>query len=393
MAGSLAWEEVEKSVKESKSRQGGGGRRLFLDTDQPTEIRFIGLNGKEPYIYKRHYDAKTKRYIVCAEDEAKEGKHEGCVVCMLAKTLRGREARVKSPQRLYAVTVFDPRKYHYVESKPEGEQYQPCTKDDEGQCRWCKRGIERKINGVRHWSMAEQVIMQLRTFEKDVLGKKCARDGGRIKVVGYQCPTCETEMEPDDPTEEIRCIACEKEMGKKPVLRKPKEVISCKTCGPKARRISLADAWITITKTGQKQSTSYNFNPGETEPFDPEDVLKEFPDLKKIKAIKFSAHPDFQPDSAGEQAAILGVKNPFKATAKADEEEDDDDDDDIEYKGKKRKPKDEDDDEDDDDAPKKKRRPAADDEDDDEDDAPKKKKKRSRDDDDDDEDADGGIFD
>jgi hypothetical protein len=387
--GTLNWDEIERSVKSGKKTQ-GGGRRLFLDTDDPADIRFIGLDNKEPFIYKRHYDAKSKRYIVCAEDHAKAGEHEGCVVCILAKTLRGKDARVKSPQRLYAVTVFDPRKYHFVESKPAGEQYQPCT-EDEGTCRWCRKNVERKINGVRHWSIPEAVIMQLRTFERDALGKRCGRcDGGRIKVTGYECPVCETEMEPDDPNEELRCIACEKEMGKKPVLRKPKEVIECKNCGPKGRRITLADAWISVTKTGNKKQTSYNFTVGEVEPFDAEAVVADFKDMdaKKITAINFADHPDFQPPSAAEMAAILGVRNPFAKGGKDDDDDDEDADRTMKFKG--RRTKDEDDDDDEDDAPKaKKRKAAADDDDEDEDDPPKKKR-RSRDDDDDEDDK---IFD
>lgn len=386
--GTLNWSEVERSAKEGKKKQGGGGRRLFLATDEPAEIRFIGLGGDEPFIYKRHFDGKTKQYIVCAEDYAKAGEHEGCVVCMLAKTLRGKEARVKSPQRLYAVTVFDPRKYHYVESKPEGEQYQPCTKDD-GQCRWCNKNNERKINGVRHWSMPEAVILQLRTFERDALGKRCARcDGGRIKVTGYECPNCESELEPDDPNEEVRCITCEKEMGKKPVLRRPKEIIECKNCGPKGRRLTLADAWIAVTKTGSKKQTSYNFSVGDVEKFDPDTFTDEFKDLKKIQPIKFDEHPDFEPPSAAEMAAALGISNPFHKGKNRDD--DDEDDDDVKFRRSKRKASDDDDDDEDDAPPKKKKRPV--DDDDDEDEAPKKKR-RPKDDDDDDDDDDTTIFD
>ena len=362
---SLNWDEVERSAKEAKKQQ-NAGRRLFLENGDAAEIRFIGLGKNEPFIYKRHYDAKSKRYIVCAEDHVKAGEHEGCVVCALARTLRGKEARVKPPQRLYAVSVFDPRKYHYVESKPKGEQYQPCTDDDS--CRYCRKGNERKINGVRHWSMAEGLVLQLRQFERDVLGKTCARDGGRIKVTGYECPTCEAELEPDDPAEEMRCVSCEKEQGKKPVQVLPKEVVACKTCGPKGKRLTLADAWVSVVKTGERKNTTYNFNVGEVEPFDPDVFLKEFPDLKKIKPINFSENADFEPPSAGEMAAILGVDNPFGRSKKRRDEDDDDDDteDDDDDRPAKRRAKDEDDDDEDDAPPKKKRRPADDDDDDDE---------------------------
>jgi hypothetical protein len=384
---SLRWDEVEKSAKENQAKQ-SSTRRLFLETGEPTDIRFIGLENDEPFIYKRHFDGKTKKYINCAEDHAKAGEHEGCVACAIAQSMRGKDARLKSPQRLYAVSVFDPRKQHFVEKLEGNERYQPCADDET--CKWCRRGIERTINGVRHWSLAEGLVLQLRTFERDVLGKQCARDGGRIKVTGYVCPTCENELEPDgDPTEEMRCRDCEKEQGKKPIQVVPKPVITCKTCGPKGRRLTLADAWVSVIKNGQKKNTTYNFSVGEIEPFDPDVYLKEFPKLKKIKPVVFEGHPDFEPPSAGEMAILLGVDNPFGKSSKKrrdpDEDDDEDDDDEVEFKSKKKKPVDEDD-EDDDDPPKKKKKPVDDEDEDDEDDEPKKKKKRPADDDDDEED-------
>lgn len=384
----LDWMEVEKSVKKGQSERGGGGRRLMLVNGETAEIRFIGLEktkNPEPFIFKQHYDVKTKRYLVCAEDHAKAGEHEGCVACAVAKGQRGKDARLKSPQRLYAVSVFDPRKYHFLENRPKGEQYEPCADDDS--CKFCRRNVERRINGVRYWSMAENLILQLKNFERDVLGKKCGNCGtGKIKVTGYECPVCEEEMEPDDPSEEIRCLSCEKEAGKKPVLRKPKEIVSCRSCGPKGRRLTLADAWVTVSRSGERQKTTYNLGVGEVEEFDPEPFLKEFPGLKKIKPINFWESPDFDPLSAGEQAAVLGVRNPFGGKGGGlGEDDDDDEDDDVEDRPRKKKRSVDDDDDEDDDPPKKKRRPVDDDEDD-EDDVPRKKKKRPVDDDDDDDD-------
>lgn len=362
----MEWSEIEKSVKDSRKTQSGGGRRLFMADGDSADLRFFAPKG-EPYIYKQHFDATTRKYIVCAEDAAKAGEHDGCVACSIARTLRGPKARLKSPQRKYAASVFDPRKYHFVEANAKGKQYQPCTDDDS--CRWCRRGVDRKINGVRHWSMAEQVILQLKKFVGDTLGKRCRRcENGRIKVMGYQCPTCESELEPDDPAEEVRCIACEKEQGKKPVLVKAKEIISCKNCGPKGKRMTLSDAWVTVSKSGELQNTTWNFTLGEVEPFDPDTFIQEFPDLKKIVPIDFAHNEEFQPLSAREQALILGVD--VGAKDDDDEEEENiftkarkkniapDDDDDVPRK-KKRVVVDDDEDE----APKKKRRPVDDEED------------------------------
>jgi hypothetical protein len=367
MAGSLQWDEVEKSVKESK-RRSGGANRFYLSDGESAEIRLIGVGHGEPHIYKRHYDAKTGAYLVCAEDKAKEGEHEGCVACAVAKGLRGKTARLKSPQRVYGLSVFDPRKYHYVEKKPKGEQYQTCT-DDES-CRYCNRDMERKINGVRHWTLADNLIMQLRMFEHDTLGKKCAKcDNGKIKVLRYQCPVCEEELEPDDPTEDVRCISCEKELKKKPVLRRAKEIVSCRNCGPKGRRVTLANAWIEVSRSGQRAQTTWNFNVGDVEPFNPDPFIKEFPDAFKggVEPIDFANHPDFEPLSAAQMAALLDVDNPFggKSRKKSDDDDDEDDDEDIKPRGKKKRAADDDDDDDDDPPAKKKKKPADDDDDDD----------------------------
>jgi hypothetical protein len=363
--GSMNWDEVERSAKEGQRQRGGGGR-LYLEDGDTADLRIIS---KELYIYKRHFDAKTSKYIVCAEDYVKAGDHEGCVACAIAKTLRGKTARLKSPQRLYAISVFDPRKFHYVESKPKDEQYQDCTDDDS--CRYCRRNVERKIRGVRHWSLAENLALQLRTFERDTLGKKCRKCGtGKIKVKGYQCPVCESDMEPDEPGERQRCIPCEKELGKRPVERVAKEVITCTNCGPKGRRLTLADAWISVTKSGKRQNTTWNFTVGDIEPFDPEPFLKEFKDLK-IEPIDFTTHPDFLPLSAAEQALLLDVDNPFakgRKRASNDDEDDEDDGDEkptVKFRNKKKKSSD---DEDDDDDPPRKKKKRDDDEDEDEDD-------------------------
>lgn len=376
----LNWNEVNKSVKEGERQRSGGARRLYIKDGESVDIRLIG-GEDEPFIYKRHYDAKTGRYIPCAEDEAKAGRHQGCVACMVARAVRGegKTARLKSPQRVYVVSVFDPRKFHYVESKPKGEQYQPCADDDS--CRYCRKGLERKINGVRYWEMAENLITQLRQFEVSTLGKRCARcQTGRVKVAKYICPTCEEELEPDDPTQEVRCVSCEKESGKKLVEVKAKEVVHCAKCGPKGRRISLEHAWITVSVSGQRASKTWNFNVGEVEEFDADAFLKEFPDLKKIAPLHLSEMPDFQPASAAEQAAILGVPNPFgKGSKKAADDDDDDD-----PPRRKKRPVDDDDDDDDAPPPKKKKKGLFD-ESFEEDDAPKKGKKPAADDDDEDE--------
>jgi DNA-directed RNA polymerase subunit RPC12/RpoP len=212
-------------------------------------------------------------------------------------------------------------------------------------------------------------VNQLRSFENEVLGKYCAKcKTGRIKVIKYQCPTCEEQIEPDDPTEKIRCLTCESEQKKKPVLVQPKEVLVCKNGCSKPRRVSLSDTWVSISRAGTGPQTTYNFAAGEVEKFDPAPFMKEF-ELKKIEPIDFENNGDFIPLSTGEQAAVLNIDNPFGegGSSRRKKKDDDDEEDEVEYRRSKKKKAD-DDDEDDDEKPrnKKKKDDDEDEEDDDE---------------------------
>jgi hypothetical protein len=121
----------------------------------------------------------------------------------------------------------------------------------------------------------------------------------------------------DDPFEERRCFECGTKT--KVVMVKPKEIVVCSKgiCGAKARRTSLADAWVTVTRAGEQMNTTYNFSPGDIEPL-PEA-------LKGLKPVDFAHDPEFQPLSAGEQAAALGIVNPYRDVASTKEEDEDED--------------------------------------------------------------------
>jgi hypothetical protein len=87
----------------------------------------------------------------------------------------------------------------------------------------------------------------------------------------------------------------------------PQEVVVCSKGCKQARRTSLADAWVIVTRSGEKTSTTYNFGVGEIEPLDDE-----------IKPLDFPTLSEFQPLSAPEMAAKLGVQNPFRKSDTSD---------------------------------------------------------------------------
>lgn len=321
---SMNWGDARQAFSESRGSGGNSGFRFVISDKESVPVRFlIPESGDEPYIYKRHY-VKNKGYHVCAEDLAEDNKHAGCVICVEAKN-QGKKGPVGLSNRAFAFSVYDPRKTHVFKEKVAGKdgkesKYHPCA--DDPTCRWCKKGDVPKVNGLRHWTLSGKVAQQLETWERQVLGKNCAAcDRGTIKVTSYVCPKCEAEMEIDDPNEESRCFECsnasKKKGGPKVVMVHPQEVVVCSRGCDDARRKSLADSWIMVTRSGADQDTSYNFTVTE-EPMEvPSDV----------KSIDFKTNPDFKPAPANEQAAMLQVQNPFRGGRRPAAAEDPDDDD------------------------------------------------------------------
>jgi len=314
MTGSrLNWGDTKKAINESK--RGKGGRRFQIRDGESVAIRFL-VNDKEPFIYKRHYDNRNSRYLVCAEDAVSQGKHPGCVPCYVAKQ-QGKSGQVRQAARVFGFSVFDPRKTHYLEN--EKDRYQTCK--DDPTCKWCRKGFESRLNGVSHWSLAVAVAEQLQVFERDLLGIKCAAcQLGTIKVKQYVCPECDTELDVDDPFEEARCFECGTKA--KIVMVLPREIVTCSRGCPKPRRTSLADAFVIVTRSGEGTSTTYNFSVGDIAPI-PADWI--------VVPVDFARDPEFLPIGASEQAAALGVANPFRHGLESGRAGDDEPDDDIPF--------------------------------------------------------------
>lgn len=302
---------------------GGGnfkqGRRFVIKDGETVEVRFL-VNDNEPFIFKEHYVAQARRYLICAEDAVQENKHTGCVPCFLART---NNKKYKNAARKYAFSLIDSRKFHVLEV--EGKKvYKTCTSDES--CKYCRKGNEAKSSGVRYWNVNQTVADQIRQFEKESLGKACMC-GGRVKVVQYICPECDAELEPEDPLEPTRCFICEKEHGKKkPCMVHAEEVLKCTKCKD-PKRVSLANAWVTVTRSGEGTTTTYNLGLAEVAP-----LGKEY---KELKPVEFATHQDFKPVSSGEQAAICNTRNPFTSGPAAEDaprpKDDDEDPDDIDF--------------------------------------------------------------
>lgn len=342
----LDWGTANRAM--AKSSSGSGGIRRFQIKDgEMVSIRFIGGKG-EPFIWKRHYvkQGKGGTYFVCAEPAHRAGDHEGCVGCLLARA-QGKQGAMKFPQNVASFSVLDPRLFHMLDEEYQGSKFHLCKKtdedDDDSLCRFCRKGNKPKLTGVRPWTVAKKVFEQIRDFAKR-LGNRCAVCGtGKITTIGYVCPECGEAMEPDDPNEEQKCFKCSPKG--KPVLVMPLERVECSKGCKKPRRAVLGDAWVNLTRIGERTETTYNFERGDIEPL-PEKFAS-------LKPINFAKEDEFQPLSAAGQAQLLGVRNPFGKGSKYDEDEDE--------KPKKRRLTGDDDDDDD---PPKRRREKDDDEDD-----------------------------
>lgn len=285
----LNWGQVKKNMDAAKAKR-FISRRFIIKNGETVPVRIL-VNPNEPFIFKRHYVNATKQYLVCAEDAALAGQHEGCVACDMARA-GGRSSIVKLPQIVYAISLYDPRKIHKVEYGQE-TKYELCTED--ARCRHCRMGNKPTLNGVRHWTMNESVANQLREFEINVLGNRCMCGVGMLKVIEFICPNCQAPMEPDNPNDAARC-----QCGQ---IVYPQPVHKCSRCN-EPRPMSLADTWLIITRAGEGTSTSYNFNPGEVEPFS-------FTD--DIKPLDFAHDPEFQPLAAQQMAGALRVPGQYAA--------------------------------------------------------------------------------
>lgn len=362
MGNSFGWKEFDTAVEASK-RQRNRVNRLRLEPNESASVRFL-VNENEPYIFRQHYSKSANRYFVCAQPLVESGDAEGCVACYVAKT-NGKDGPVRGAAPKYAVSVFDPRKYHRIETSKGDKkfEYEDCSEDKS--CKYCKRGDEQRTNGVRHWALAETVAMQLRQFEREVLGKKCGSCGvSSVKSVRFECPECEEELDVDDPFVETRCFSCSK---KDIVMVMPHEVLSCKGGCKKPRRATLADAWLEVMKSGSGTQTAYNFAVGDIEPF----VIPEGLPEDSVKPVDFANEAEFQPLGVSEQCAVLGVPNPFKSVPGGTRDDDDDD----PPKSKKKAVADDDDDEDEPPIFARKKARTAPADDDDEDDTPRARKK------------------
>jgi hypothetical protein len=317
MAGvGLDWGEANRAM--AKSGGGSGGARRFQIKDGETvSIRFIGGKG-EPFIWKRHFvkQGKGGTYFVCAEPAQKAGKHEGCVGCMLARQ-QGKNGALKFPQNVASFSVLDPRLFHMLDEEYQGSKFHLCKKtdedDDDSVCKFCRKDNKPKLSGVRHWTVAKKVFEQIRDFAKR-LSTRCVTCGvGKITTVGYECPECGTEMEPDDPHEEQKCFKCSTSRNATMVV--PFERVECSKGCKKPRRASINDAWVNLTRSGEKTETTYNFERGDIESLPAKYAY--------LKPIDFAKEDEFQPMSADAQAQLLGVRNPFGKKSKFDDSEDD----------------------------------------------------------------------
>lgn len=321
MAKTLNWGEVSKQAASSGQ---SSGYRMTIADGETVAIKFlIPDDGSEPFPYKRHY-IKDKGYHVCAEDAAEEGNHAGCVFCREAG--KGPVGRV---QRVFAFSVFDPRKQHIfkdpvkVKGFDKPQRFANCP--DDATCKFCRNGDEPKVNGVRHWTQSAKGAQQLRLWALQVLGKTCAScNAGKIKITGYECPRCEEPMDIDDPEEKSRCFECTKQAKKDGksggVSVLPREVLTCSRGCEEPRRLDLTDVWVEVTRSGADTSTTYNFTR-----YLGDDPVKLPTDLAPIN---FSKNPAFIPKPANEQAVTLGISNPFKGGKKKSRDDDDDDEDD-----------------------------------------------------------------
>ncbi len=318
--------KVRESKQESDNRK-GDARRFMINTGESRILRFFGNfeNNEDPIMAAVHYVKrlpKGQQYQQCGKND---DSHPGCVLCHLQPSDKG----IGWPNLRAYFWIRDYSKYHkmdaavnvikasYVQQvgkapKPSDyyeTKYPACTATRTRQCEWCKMGNTAIDNGFKYWELATKyadglVSQQAALREYCLCGARDEEGGHTLYVTQYLCsnPKCnaEVEFDPLSGNVVVACGHCRKTLT-------PTEVLACTAeCG-NPRRADLQDFLFKVTKTGDEQSTNYNFEP--IHPVRPptEEELAESNEKKPVWEDLV------RPDPAEVQAKNLGLpESPIK---------------------------------------------------------------------------------
>ena len=286
----------------------------------------------EPFIFISHWIPKIQRPVTCADDDIWDDVEgvDGCVPC--AKRAEGGQWKKKLgfPVDKYGYTVVDLRMIHKVEKGDSENQYETCTLDELGKCKWCKRENEDGpvfpaiMRGRRRLECGKQRAGQIMALN-DKLGRKCLFCNGRLVSDGWSCGSCGEVFEDIDAEGiAMRCPEC----GHKGL---PTELVRHKKTPSdehEAVRGSLSDCVIIATRDGSDKDTVYTYD---AEDFDAGPTEEEW---EKWGGM-IDWMEELKPEKSKKVAAKLGLREDPLSEGKVggssyddDDDEDDDDEDD-----------------------------------------------------------------
>jgi len=202
--------------------------------------------------------------------------------------------------------------WHLVDSDrtdDQGKPYKDWVPCEGRRCSMCKDGLKKHYGRRRFWEMGKRFIEQILTHAETILAKNC-RCGGKLEVVGFECPNCGDVMVDldDDPMDkkEInkfraapqRCPHCKK-------TDYPEAVTECDSCNDPTP-LDIWDVKYQIMRTGTGTDTSLMISNWE--------ILEE-EEREKIQGLMKPydfASGLFKRLEPAEQAKRLDIPNPFK---------------------------------------------------------------------------------
>lgn len=315
------------ALRDLKQKSGGGGgnnMRFRLDDKQTAIVRFFGdfENQNDPPVTQRHYIRRfggADAYQYCS----------GVQCCYCYGRDKGRDKGIGGAGGIAGLYVKDYRKQHKLDApvrllkpgivarpgqtlRPEDyyeTKYPPCSGPNRP-CQWCKQGLQSAYSGYRSWELSTSFAEQLITLQSSIrdfchCGAKEEETGvGTIYVASYLCGNAQcgqiVDFDPASGKPVASCAHCRH-------TTQPLEQIACTACGEAASRTDLQDWLFKVSRNGEGTDTTYNFEAFKYQPPTQEELdeaAKYKPDWEKL----------WQPEACEQQAARLGIANPFPPT-------------------------------------------------------------------------------
>ena len=267
------------------------------------------------YEMRRHIclSGGSVKYLVCSAEHPEFGGE--CVGCFYSD----QKSIVSSTQFCRVITVLNLNLVHKIEMEDGTISFEACRKNlSEGApCDKCMSGNKPQIVGRRYWTVGPGYYGVLR--EKNLeLASKCIHCGGFITLTSLQCPKCRSDLIPPQqlakmhPIDQAKQVALTWTCPRCHQVSKPNELIQEATCNcGKVTRGSIYKYNLEVYVQQQDERRG-GYKILVVKEKECGEIPKEY--MESVQPYDFEEI--FRPLPPERQAAILGVKNPFRKNQK-----------------------------------------------------------------------------